>query len=93
MIDLDLCIQDVRDAMGVLTAVVEQLITRVSPSVSTSPLVTLESVRAVLAEKSRAGHTDAIRALLEKHGASKLSGINPANYAALLADAEVLGDG
>ena len=52
--------------------------------------VTLEEVRAVLAEKSMAGFTDAIRNLLEKHGASKLSQIDPANYAALFADAEAL---
>lgn len=32
----------------------------------------LEDVRAVLAEKSRAGHTAAIRTLLQKYGASKL---------------------
>ncbi len=52
-----------------------------------------EDVRAVLAEKSRAGHTAEIRALLEKHGAAKLSEIDPENYAALLADAKELGDG
>ena len=52
--------------------------------------VTLEEVRAALAEKSMAGLTDSIRGLLEKHGAPKLSQIDPANYAALLADAEAL---
>jgi len=55
--------------------------------------ITLEQVRAVLAEKSRDGHTAEVRALLEKHGAAKLSEINPAKYAALLAEAEVLGNG
>jgi len=50
----------------------------------------LETVRALLAEKSRDGHTDKIRELLEKHGASKLSEIDPDKYAALLAEAEVL---
>lgn len=51
---------------------------------------TLEEVRAVLAEKSRAGHTAEVKELLEKHGAPKLSGINPAEYPALLAEVEVL---
>jgi len=55
--------------------------------------ITLEEVRAVLAEKSRDGHTEAIRGLLEKHGASKLSDIDPDKYAELLADAEVLDNG
>jgi hypothetical protein len=52
--------------------------------------VTLEQVRAVLAAKSHDGFTSEVRALLEKHGASRLSEIDPANYPALLADAEGL---
>ncbi len=52
--------------------------------------LTLEEVRAVLAEKSRSGHTEEVRELLAKHGADKLSEIDPAEYAALLAEAEVL---
>ena len=52
--------------------------------------LTLEEVRAVLAEKSRAGHTEEVRELLNKHGADKLSEIDPAEYPALLAEAEVL---
>lgn len=52
--------------------------------------VTLEEVRAVLAEKSHDGFTAEVRTLLEKHGAKKLSEIDPANYAALLADAEAM---
>lgn len=55
--------------------------------------LTLEAVRAVLAEKSRAGHTARVRELLEKHGAKKLSEIDPSEYPALLAEAEVLGNG
>lgn len=52
--------------------------------------LTLEQVRAVLAEKSRAGHTAEVKALLLKHGADKLSEVAPSEYPALLADAEVL---
>ncbi len=57
------------------------------------PQLKLEDVRAVLAEKSRAGHTAEVRALLKKHGADKLSDIDPAKYEALLQDAEVIGNG
>ena len=53
-------------------------------------VLTLEAVRAVLADKSRAGFTAQIRSLLQKYGADKLSGVDPANYKALLADAEEL---
>lgn len=57
------------------------------------PELKLEDVRAVLAEKSRAGHTAEVRALLKKYGAAKLSEIDPANYEALMKEAEVIGNG
>lgn len=57
------------------------------------PELKLEDVRAVLAEKSRAGHTAEVRALLKKYGAAKLSEIDPSNYEALMKDAEVIGNG
>jgi hypothetical protein len=57
---------------------------------TTEKPVSLEQVRAALAEKSQAGFTAEVRGLLEKYGAPKLSQIDPENYAALLADAEVL---
>lgn len=67
---------------------------RAEPSIEApapdAKLLTLEEVRAVLAEKSRAGHTAEVRALLLKHGADKLSEVDPVEYPALLADAEVL---
>lgn len=53
--------------------------------------ITLEEVRAVLAEKSHDGYTNQVRGLLQKYGAEKLSGVDPKHYAALLKDAEVLG--
>ena len=52
--------------------------------------VSLEEVRAVLAEKSRAGKTAAVKELLRKHGADKLSDIDPAEFPELLKEAEVL---
>ena len=52
--------------------------------------LTLEQVRRILADKSRNGHTEAIRLLLEKHGGNKLSEIDPAEYAAILKEAEAL---
>ena len=49
--------------------------------------IALEQVRAVLAEKSRSGHTSDVRELLQKHGAAKLSEIDSGEYGALLAEA------
>lgn len=52
--------------------------------------LTLTDVRKVLAEKSRNGHTAQVKELLIKHGADKLSEIDPSKYAELLAEVEVL---
>jgi len=57
------------------------------------PAITLEQVRAVLAEKSHDGFTSEVRALLQKHGADKLSLIDPSEYESLMKDAEALGNG
>jgi hypothetical protein len=59
-------------------------------STPAKPVLTLEEVRAVLADKSRAGHTAEIRELLQKYGASRLSLVDPKHYEALLREAEVL---
>ena len=54
------------------------------------PSYTLEEVRAVLSKKSAEGHGAQIRELLGKYGHNRLSDIDPNDYPALLADAEVL---
>lgn len=52
--------------------------------------ISLEDVRAVLANLSRNGKTKEVKALLQKYGADKLSAINKDDYPALLKDAEEL---
>lgn len=54
------------------------------------PEITLEEVRAVLGEKSHKKGNTAVRELLKKYGAEKLSAVDPKDYPALLTDAEVL---
>ena len=103
MSELDLCVGELRSAAQSLNSVADSLTalfsgsqpeSSVQPeSKPTSKPLTLEDVRAVLAEKSRNGHTAKIRELLEKYGAAKLSEIDPKKYDALLAEAEVLGNG
>lgn len=99
--ELDLCIGELRSAARSLTAAADSLASLFSGSGAADPEappktepptpkqkpVTLEQVRAVLAEKSRSGHTAEVRALLVKHGAAKLSKVDPAEYAALLTEA------
>lgn len=57
------------------------------------PKVTLEEVRAVLAEKSRKGLNAEVRELLLSHGCKKLSEIDETFYGELLQEAEALGNG
>ena len=100
--ELDLAIKDLRSAAATINEVANTLAEIFSTTVAdeahdaavlAEPVLTLEQVRAVLADKSRMGFTAEIRSLLQKYGAPKLSGIDPAHYKALVADAEVLGDG
>ena len=50
--------------------------------------VTLEEVRAVLAEKSRAGKTAEVKGLLTKFGVNKLSELDASKYDELLKETE-----
>ena len=50
----------------------------------------LAEVRAFLADKSRDGHTDAVREIILRHGSGKLSEVDPAEYAAILVEARAL---
>ena len=100
MSDMAATIEELRNAAVAITDVANWLTEMFSTTADevpdaaapAEPQLTLEQVRAVLADKSRKGHTAEIHALLHKYGAAKLSGIDPINYKALLADAEGLAD-
>ena len=55
--------------------------------------VSLEDVRRVLAQKSVEGHTEEVRALIERYGAKKLSDLGSECYEPLLMEAEGIGNG
>ncbi|MGM9640357.1 MAG: DNA ligase [Faecousia sp.] len=99
--ELGMAIRDLRSAAATINDVADTLAEMFSTASAdeapaaaapAEPALTLEQVRAVLADKSRQGHTAEIRALLQKYGAAKLSGIDPIHYTALVAEAEVLTD-
>ena len=52
---------------------------------------TFEEVRQAMSAKSGAGFTAEIRAILEKHGASRLSDIQETEYAAMMEEVEAIG--
>ena len=100
--ELELAIKDLRSAAATINEVANTLAEMFSTASAdevhaaatpAKPVLTLEQVRAVLADKSRMGFTAEIRTLLQKYGAPKLSGIDPTHYEALVAEAEVLDDG
>ena len=98
MSEMDATIKELRDIASSVNSIANWLSEQFSgnepepEAAPADPVLTLEQVRAVLADKSRAGFTAQIRSLLQKYGADKLSGVDPANYKALLADVEGLNE-
>ncbi len=95
--ELNDCVKNLRDCADALSKIADWLFETFSadetPATLAKPEYTLESVRAILADISRAGHTAEIRELLQKYGASRLSEIKPEHFKALVDDAEGLTDG
>ena len=61
-----------------------------TPPKPVAPQITIDQVRTLLAEKSGEGKTQAVKALLYKYDAGKLSGVKPEDYAALMEEARKL---
>ena len=53
---------------------------------------TLEEIRALLADKSRSGHSAEVKALISKYGADKLSEVDPSKYPQMFKEAEAIGN-
>lgn len=99
MSELDTVIKDLRTAAAAINDAADTLLelfsgkTADTPEQRPQPTPSMEEVRAILAKASRKGFTDRVRELLRKHGANKLSEIDPSEYAALVKDAEELDNG
>ena len=98
MAELDAVISELRTA----TAAIDEAVNTIAemfggcrepePQTEPVPVFTREDVRAILAEKSSRGFTARVRELLKAHGADRLSGIDPAEYPALVKEAEAIGN-
>ena len=86
---MDTIVKEIRDCAATLSRIADMLAKQEQPLEASAP--TLEEVRTVLAELSRNGLTAQVRELLQKHGADRLSEVNPAEYAAILKEAESIG--
>jgi len=65
----------------------------VKPAPPEEPKLTLEEVRAVLADKSMAGFRDEVKALITSFGVNRLSEVPADKYKELVEQAEALGNG
>jgi prophage DNA circulation protein len=101
MPELDRILAELQAAATAITVTVNALRELLSVSVEhddpaetvNTPKVSLEEVRAVLAEISRSGKMVQVRELIKKYGAEKLTEVDPGAFAALLAEAEALQNG
>ena len=80
-------LQSVADSIQGNTAAPEEVSTQ---PVDNTPQITIDQVRTLLAEKSGEGKTQAVKALLYKYDAGKLSGVKPEDYAALMEEVRKL---
>lgn len=98
-------ITDVRAVADDLQAIADSMANNESPEVNDEaskaaapapksdtpkPSIKLEDLRALLASKSHAGLGNEVRELIKKYDATKLSDVDPNQYAAIFAEAEVL---
>lgn len=104
--ELDKVIQELRECGGLLMSVSDELATIFSGADEKQDAAdpvgkkkkqaekkeyTLEEVRKLLIEKSRAGFTAEVKKILTAHGAEKLSLLDKGEYAAVVGEAEKLG--
>lgn len=66
---------------------------KVKPTPPEEPKLSLEEVRAVLADKSMAGFRDDVKALITSFGVNRLSEVPADKYKELVEQAEALGNG
>ncbi len=92
MQELSAAVAEIRKCSELLLEVAESLTSVKESSEPQSKKVTLEEVRAVLAQKAAAGLSSEVKALLDKHGAMKLSDIRPDDYGQLIKEAEAIGN-
>ena len=92
----EILIEGLKKVSMEIAAIVEALEEKpeIPPAPAEQKETTYEELRALLAEKSRAGYRAEVKSLLTSHGVEQLSLItDPAERAALYKEAEVIGNG
>lgn len=90
---MDAIVAELRKCSESLLSIAEKLSSKKeTPKAPDEKQISLEEVRAVLAQKAAAGLSSEVKALLEKHGGKKLSDIKPEDYGQLIKEAEAIGN-
>ena len=90
MSELTVAVTELRKCGENLITISESLAGLFRDDPTEQPAPTLEEVRAALARKSVDGHTAQVQTLIRKHGADKLSQIDPSHYPSLMSEVEAL---
>lgn len=85
---MDKVIEELRACATTISSIADTLAKMADPQ---ETVATLEEVRSVLAKLSVEGHSVAVKSLIAKFGADKLSELAPEHYVALLKEAEKIG--
>ncbi len=94
--DLKRCGREISEIVGALTDLLsgeEPAGAQPAPATEAERAYAFEDIRALLIEKARAGGREEVKALLRKFSAKRLSDVAPADYGALAAEAEMIGNG
>ncbi len=86
---MDNFVKELKECAATLSRIADALARETETPNVNAP--SLEEVRLVLARFSQGGLTAEVREIIKKHGAERLSDVDPAEYAAVLKEAEELG--
>lgn len=90
---MDAIVAELRKCSESLLSIAEELSSKKeTPKAPEEKQISLEEVRAVLAQKAATGLSSEVKALLEKYGGKKLSDIKPEDYWHLIKEAEAIGN-
>ena len=93
MSELDAALTELSNHTAALIDAVQSIRELLGTAVMPEPAksYTIEEVRAVLLAKRKAGYRDEVKAMLITHGGERLTDVDPAEYPALMKEAEALG--
>ena len=82
--------EELRSLAEKLNKIADSLCQDEKPEEAPKKEIPYVDVRKKLVEKSRAGFTDQIKEIIQKHGANKLSDLDPKEYEEVLQEVEAL---